>query len=86
MSSISAFVKECNEPGRLERMSGNDTRPGISAGVGPCAISLRDRFQHDRLYAQAPLLGTGPQDLEHRFGSSIVALMSNSFPWPAWFG
>jgi hypothetical protein len=27
-----------------------------------------DRFQYHSLYAQAPLLGTGPQDLEYRFG------------------
>jgi len=40
MSSISLFVIDRKEPGRLDRMSGSDTLPLAALVAGPRAISF----------------------------------------------
>ncbi len=67
MSSISALVSECNEPGRLDRMSGRDTRPFKPTGAIVCDFFI-DRFDDYSLNARPPLLGAGLQDLIDRLG------------------
>jgi hypothetical protein len=68
MSSISVFVSECNEPGRLDRMSGSDTRPFTSPGADPRAISFLDRLEYYSLNGRTSLLGAGLQEMKYRFG------------------
>jgi hypothetical protein len=42
---------------------------------------LLDRFEYYRLYAQAPLLGSGPQDLEYWIGQFDGSPHVDSVAW-----
>jgi len=85
MSSISALVNECSEPGRLDRMSGNDTRPCTSAGVGPCAISFWIASSITACLLKLRCSARACKIWNIGSGSSIVALMSDSVAPLTWF-
>jgi hypothetical protein len=76
--ALGAFAchSECSGPGRLDRISGSDTRPFTSAGAGPCAISFWIASED---YAGMLELRCSAQTCRRgntSSGSSIVALIS----------